>query len=306
MTPKRTAKFQDAWSDFTPDENRLHEAYCGKDTLLPELDIVGWLRFKKAMPNALHPGRHRNWTEILYMDHGQVDWWIEDTSYNFAAGHVLIISPNELHGAVHGVLQPCEHYWLRFRFPEDGILRGLTAEEQKKLQNFYSALPGRMFRCTSAVKDEFQRLINAHHNRTDFSEVTARCALLNILCTIAAEPRYVSPDFGTAPLSPKIQKVLRMLQDRLNEPPSVQEMAKAANMCEGTFRALFEKETGTPPNHYINLQRIREAKEMLKSGQTVTDTAFALGFSSSQYFATVFKKWAGISPSDYLDQIGQS
>ncbi len=51
------------------------------------------------------------------------------------------------------------------------------------------------------------------------------------------------------------------------------------------------------------VQRFREAKELLKSGQSVTDTAFALGFSSSQYFAAVFKKWAGITPSDYLSKL---
>jgi len=303
MPSKPASKIYDAWNDFAPDENRLHEAYFGKETLLPELDIVGWLRFKKAMSNALHPGRHKKWVEILYMEHGQVDWWVEDSSYNFTAGNVLIISPNELHGAAYGVLQPCEHYWLRFRFPAEGVIQGLTKAQQDRLQTFYKNIPGRMFHCSSAIKEGFQRLISAHHNRTEYSEITARCALLSILCTVAGEARQIAPSPETPRMSPKIQNAIRLLQDRLDSPPSVREMAELAHMCEGTFRALFEKETGTPPNHYINLQRIREAKDMLKSGQTVTDTAFTLGFSSSQYFATVFKKWAGISPSDFLAQI---
>jgi len=303
MSEKIEQKYADAWNEFMPDENRLHESYGGKELLLPELDIVGWLRFKKALPNALQPSRHKNWFEILYMEHGQVDWWIEDTSYNFSAGNVLIISPNELHGAACGVMQPCEHYWLRFRVPDNKLIPGLAKPQQLLLLDFYRNLPGRMFQISSAVKHGFQRLISAHHNPTEFSEVTARCALLSILCTIASESQQSTPAKTASPLSPKIQNVLRMLQNRLDNPPSVKEMAKMAHMSEGTFRALFEKETGIPPNNYINIQRIREAKEMLKEGCSVTETAHALGYSSSQYFATVFKKWAGLSPSNYLNQI---
>ncbi len=300
---KSAPEFYDAWDDFTPDETRLHESYSGKTSLLPEMDIVGWLRFKNPLQNALHPSRHRNWFEILYMEHGQVDWWIEDTAYNFSAGNVLIISPNEIHGAACAVLQPCEHYWLRFQFPSAGIMPGLREKQQTLLIDFFNNLPERMIHCSSAVKYGFQRLIAAHHNRTAFSEVTARCSLLNILCTIAIESQQNAPVASASPLSPKIRSIMQLLQNRLENPPSVKEMAKLAYMSEGTFRKLFEKETGIPPNNYINIQRVREAKDMLRSGQSVTETAFALGFSSSQYFSTVFKKWAGLSPSNYRTQI---
>ncbi|MDR1384135.1 MAG: AraC family transcriptional regulator, partial [Planctomycetaceae bacterium] len=35
------------------------------------------------------------------------------------------------------------------------------------------------------------------------------------------------------------------------------------------------------------------------SGQTILDTALSLGFSSSQYFATVFRRYMGMSPAEY-------
>jgi len=79
MAQELSGRFYDAWSDFTPDEDRACEAYSGKELLLPELEIVGRLRFRKAMQNALHPVRHKDWLEILYMEHGQVDWWVEDS-----------------------------------------------------------------------------------------------------------------------------------------------------------------------------------------------------------------------------------
>lgn len=305
MGSRSIERFYDAWNDFLPSEDQIHETYSGSSVLIPELDIVGRLCFKKPLQNALHPGRHKDWFEVLYMDHGQVDWWVEDSSYDFSAGQVLIISPNELHGAACAVMQPCEHYWLRFRIPAGGLVSGLSEEQQRRLLDFYQHLPVRMFQCADAVKRDFQRLIAAHRERTEFSEVIARCALLNILCAIACESRHAAPSTSVPTLSPQIQNVLRKLQDRLDNPPTVKEMAKLAQLSEATFRERFEAETGSPPHDYINIQRIREAKDLLRAGKSVTETAFALGFSSSQYFATVFKKRNGVSPSAYLELLAK-
>ena len=52
---------------------------------------------------------------------------------------------------------------------------------------------------------------------------------------------------------------------------------------------------------YLIHCRIEKAKVMLiaKPNLSITDIAFRCGFESSQYFATVFKKKADISPSQY-------
>lgn len=306
MRKKTNAIFYDAWRDFTPDENRLHETYEGKLQLLPELDIVGWLLFSKAMKNALHPSRHEKFYELLYMEHGLVDWWVEDSSYAFNAGQVLVIRPDELHGASCGVLQPCEHYWLRFAFPATGALPGLTEEQTQELQKAFDRLDTRLFTCSEWVKRGFKQLLNSHRQPPSLiAETAARSAFHTILCYIILDSVKEFPRQSASSLSPKIQTVLKTLQNCLEEPPPVRNLARQVHMSEGSFRKLFERETGVTPNNYINIQRVREAKEQLKKGASVTDVAFSTGFSSSQYFATVFKRWAGLSPSEYLEQVSR-
>ena len=62
---------------------------------------------------------------------------------------------------------------------------------------------------------------------------------------------------------------------------------------------VFHQVIGLNPKEYILRKKIEFAKEMLTQGQDVTSTAFDLGFSSSQSFATVFKKLTYTTPREY-------
>ena len=53
------------------------------------------------------------------------------------------------------------------------------------------------------------------------------------------------------------------------------------------------------PREYINQLKIREARKLLREGHSITETAMELGFSSSSYFAVLFKKITLYTPQEY-------
>jgi AraC-like DNA-binding protein len=54
-----------------------------------------------------------------------------------------------------------------------------------------------------------------------------------------------------------------------------------------------------PPHEYILRCKIDRAVAQLEAGErSITDIAYDLGFSSSQYFATVFKRFTRLNPRD--------
>jgi len=69
------------------------------------------------------------------------------------------------------------------------------------------------------------------------------------------------------------------------------------------FIRLFKKLYGQTPHQYLTYVRIDNAKKILCLGTSVSDTCFAVGFSSSTSFATLFKKISGLSPSSYYEKI---
>ena len=59
-------------------------------------------------------------------------------------------------------------------------------------------------------------------------------------------------------------------------------------------------EVGISPRNFINFHKVEAAKGLLLEGHSVTDTAMALNFSSSNYFSNVFRRYTSFSPSQYL------
>jgi AraC-like DNA-binding protein len=57
---------------------------------------------------------------------------------------------------------------------------------------------------------------------------------------------------------------------------------------------------GIPPIAYLNRYRVRRACALLEAGSmSITDVAMSTGFSDSAYFARVFQREMGVSPSAY-------
>lgn len=62
----------------------------------------------------------------------------------------------------------------------------------------------------------------------------------------------------------------------------------------------FKKETGTTIFDYLNSYRINHSKVLLHSGMlTLKQIAEAIGFDNEFYYSRVFKKYTGMSPSNY-------
>jgi AraC-like DNA-binding protein len=61
----------------------------------------------------------------------------------------------------------------------------------------------------------------------------------------------------------------------------------------------FSKAVGLPPHAYLESVRIRHAREMLRSGTSLVDTALATGYPDQSHFTHRFRRFTGITPGQY-------
>lgn len=62
---------------------------------------------------------------------------------------------------------------------------------------------------------------------------------------------------------------------------------------------VFKKYHGITPRQYLINKRVEKAKSNLRSGKSVSDTCYAIGFGSINSFSNLFKAKTGMSPSIY-------
>jgi AraC-like DNA-binding protein len=80
----------------------------------------------------------------------------------------------------------------------------------------------------------------------------------------------------------------------------VGDVAAHLGLTPSGFSKSFKKETGLTPADCLRRLRCEQAGVLLgKTGKSITTIAFELGFSSSQYFASTFRKYTGMTPGQY-------
>jgi AraC family transcriptional regulator len=102
-------------------------------------------------------------------------------------------------------------------------------------------------------------------------------------------------------LSPaKLRKLRELVQEKMEEDLSLEEMARAVGLSAAHFSQVFRNTTGQTPHQCLLRYRVQRAKEMLRSAEMrVLDVAIACGFKTQQHFARVFREMCGASPTEY-------
>ena len=97
--------------------------------------------------------------------------------------------------------------------------------------------------------------------------------------------------------------VANYVQEHISEPISTEKMAASLFMSRPYLSKKFKEETGMTLTDFILAKKTEEAKRLLcYTDKTIVAISNYLGFSSQSHFTRVFKKYAGISPSDYREK----
>ncbi len=100
-----------------------------------------------------------------------------------------------------------------------------------------------------------------------------------------------------SPANRYVQTALRYVNSHFAQAVSLRDMSVRLNLNESYFGMLFKKEMGVSFVHYANGLRIRRAQALIRSGKTVTEAAYAVGFENVPYFTRLYKRLLGHAPT---------
>ncbi|RCW92594.1 AraC family transcriptional regulator [Winogradskyella arenosi] len=107
----------------------------------------------------------------------------------------------------------------------------------------------------------------------------------------------------------RIGTVIKFIKDNLtNKDITVDLLAKKAYMSTSHFHKQFKNTLGISPIDYINSEKIKFAKKLIKSSKNLrmSEIAFQSGFNNTSYFNRQFKKMELMTPQQFKASISPS
>ncbi|SDX14379.1 AraC family transcriptional regulator [Paenibacillus sp. CF384] len=273
----------------------IHSHASKRAADFPELMMLGYDRFQEASPLSDH--QHDGCYEFVYVDNGRVTWEVDGEYYPSITGQVFHTRPGEWHRARLNFIEPCSIWWFILRDPADyPDWLSLRDEDRLQIHQALLELP-RIVSVDSRVREQFFKLrsLLMEDNSAVFR---VRHHLVDILLELLYPPAV------SRQLPLDLKESMLALTAQIDASPerrwSNKELAALAGVSESHFYRLFHNMHGQSPANYMDRIRINRACELLRQpGANVTTVALDLGYKTSQHFATVFKKYIGVSPSSW-------
>ncbi len=97
-----------------------------------------------------------------------------------------------------------------------------------------------------------------------------------------------------------LEATVQYIEQNFNNDITLDELAEVSSLSPQYLCRVFKRKLGMRPIEYIARRRISEAKLMLdESEKSVSEIGAEVGYHDPTYFGVVFRKYEGISPSEY-------
>lgn len=91
-----------------------------------------------------------------------------------------------------------------------------------------------------------------------------------------------------------------------NETLSVKDISDHVFLSASYVCTFFKNETGQTLNQYLTEFRMEKAKALLADPRyKIADISSRVGYSDGNYFGKSFRKYTGLSPSEYREKINR-
>ena len=112
--------------------------------------------------------------------------------------------------------------------------------------------------------------------------------------------RLISHKETAAINNPALIKTIDYINLHFKESIRMNELCDLCNITKQHMCLLFRTSLHTRPMEYITKKRLQYSKELLSnSTRTIEDIAYECGFCTPSYFCKMFKRYEGISPTQF-------
>lgn len=298
-------------------EALAHPPYHGRKlarNVLPAVGTVGFWDIKRDQDWGF-PWHRNQGIKLSLLEHGSGAFAVDRQVYRLQPGDLTVTRPWQPHYFGDPHVPAGRLYWLildvgvrrphqRWKWPSWLVL---TEADRRQLTKIFRHSEQAVWHANAEIRRCFGRIGQAVETDRSGSNVSGLTVYLNELFLLVLEMlehNHVVLDDSLASTRRSVELFLADLCQNLDNLAlewTLRSMAKHCSMSVTHFRHYCKELTNMTPVQFLNYSRVEAASKLLleQSHMNVTEVALACGFSSGQYFATVFRRHMGCSPQAF-------
>ena len=262
--------------------------------------------FPVAGPVDLDPDR----LTILCVSSGAAVLELADRQVSVKEGELLLIGAQDCKRIGGWQSRSCHIALLSFC--RETIVEGSSLVESVEYLRGFEARSCGAPQVISGSEELVGEIVHLMGRIRKESELHGRHSLLAMktyLKMILVLLRQQMSEIGNEPTLPprdaaRLQPLLHYLAQHYMEVISVNQAAKVLNMSSSHFMRFFREATGSAFVTYLNRLRIFRAQALIgQSKLSINQVGEAVGFCDHSYFSCVFRRFSGIGPREYRNQL---
>lgn len=264
------------------------------------VDSVGSVFIKCRGENYLAPGQtHPHW-EMVYVIDGYVGITAGERIIKCRPGSLIFHQPDEFHrlwNAGKGTINimivtfTAKGEWMdklrsKMIFPDEKE-RGIIQRLQEII-------------IENAPNDESDKIATETFHNDNATTAQFISLFEYFLYACAKSENIIAPKMtGDALL---FSAAVAKMESYIERSVTIKEFADELNISQSHLKRLFQRYALTGVHDYFLTMKINRAKVLLSQGESVRNTALAVGFTDQNYFSIAFKRATGVSPSKWWDK----
>lgn len=275
----------------------------------PHINMFGCREFKSAVKDSLP--KHRNLgIEICLILKGRFEWDVAGRNCLLYPGDATVTMPWQEHGGTYGAMDVGKLAWIIItprKFSERGKLElgswsSIPLSGQSEIGRILTKACKPYFKADDYLAQLFSELYGALNN-----ENPLRWRVNHLLDELLF---HVSGKISEPAPSRKfvfdVSLVEKKIMADLSRKWELEDLEKITGYGKSMLNIMFRQQTGFSSKSYIVHLRIGASRQILEESDTpITRIAHECGFTSSQQFSSVFKKYTGQTPSDFRKAASQ-
>jgi len=260
------------------------------------LALLGHAHFQKTH-NILESHSHSG-MEFIVMLKGTQQYVVGDCSYTLHGGDIFMTTPGEIHSGGNAPQNVAEIIWFQLEFTEPNHFLGTVSPNSEYL---FTQLRNYNQRIRRVSQKELQ-VLSSSFRLLDSDSLPSRLLGHNYLIAFLLKNlcSQNEPTEDDSHSNLHLSTAKDYIKEHLYDNPTIEELAAYCGFSPSKFNTRFKELVGSTPHTYMLNLKIEKAKELLNtSDKSITEIAHKLCFSSSEYFSSVFKKYTGMTPTNY-------